>query len=94
MKNIFCPVGHGYYTRKQNLNYPNPKTVFYGLDTYSYRANEIWNNLPEEIQTAEDLKTFKILLSTNNSNICSCNLCKSLTILDNFLLPAIFMNSL
>ena len=50
MKNIFCPVGHGYYTRKQNLNYPNPKTVFYGLETYGYGANEIWNNLPEEIQ--------------------------------------------
>ena len=93
MKNIFCPVGHGYYTRKQNLNYPNSKTVFYGLDTHGYRANEIWNNLPEEIQSAEDLKTFKILLSANNSNLCSCNLCKSylpnVTILDNFLLPAI-----
>ena len=60
MKNIFCPVSHGYYTRNQNPSYPNPKTVSYGLDTFGYRANEMWNNLPNEIQSTKDIKTFKI----------------------------------
>ena len=77
MKNIFCPVSHGYSTRNQNLAYPNPKTASYGLDTSGHRANEIWNNLPKEIHSAKDLKTFKIFLSANDSNLCSCNLCKS-----------------
>ena len=76
MKNIFCPVSHGYYTRNQNLAYPNPKSVSYGLDTFVYRGNEIWN-LPNEIKSAKDLKTFKILLCANDTNLCSCNLCKS-----------------
>ena len=77
MENIISPVSHGCYTRNQNLAYPNPKTVSYGLDTFGYRANEIWNNLPSEIHSAKDLKTFKILLSANDANSCSCNLCKS-----------------
>ena len=59
MKNIFCPGSHGYYTRNQNLAYPNSKTVSYGLDTFGYRANEIWNNFPNEIQSANDLKHSK-----------------------------------
>ena len=41
MKNIFCPISHNYNTRHQNLSYPNPKTVSYGLETFEYRANQI-----------------------------------------------------
>ena len=77
MKNICCPVGHKYNTRHQNLSYPNPKTVSYGLETFGYRANQIWNSLSSEIKSADDLITFKMLLSRNNSKLCTCNLCKN-----------------
>ena len=77
MKNIFCPVGHKYNTRHQNLSYPNPKTVSYGLETFGYRANQIWNSLSSEIKSVDDLITFKMLLSRNNSKLCTCNLCKN-----------------
>ena len=77
MKNIFCPVNHKYNTRNVNLSHPNPRTVSYGLETFGYRANQIWNSLSGEIKSVEDLKTFKILLSKNSSNLCTCNLCKN-----------------
>ena len=76
MKNIFCPVSHNYNTRHQNLSYPNPKTVSYGLETFGYRAIQIWNSLSDEIKSVGDLKTFKMLLLRNNLNLCTCNLCE------------------
>ena len=77
MKNIFCPIGHKYNTRHQNLSYPNPKTVSYGLETFGCRAKQIWNSLSNEIKSTDDLITFKMLLSRNNSKLCTCNLCKN-----------------
>ena len=77
MKDIFNSVNHSHNTRSQNLSYPNPKTVSYGLETFGYRANHIWNSLPSVAQSAVDLKTFNNLFPTENKNLCSCNLCKS-----------------
>ena len=77
MKNIFTPRDHNYSTRNECLTYPIPRTVTYGLESFGYRANEIWNSLPKHIQAANDVKTFKSLLSNNNHNLCSCNLCKT-----------------
>ena len=76
MKEIFHPVNHNYNTRMHNLYLPNPRTVSYGLETYGYRANQIWNSIPNEIKSVENIDTFKILLSKNNTNLCTCNLCK------------------
>ena len=75
MKEIFRPVNHNYNTR-DNLYLPNPRTVSYGLETFGYRANQIWNSIPNEIKSVKDIDTFKILLSKNNTNLCTCNLCK------------------
>ena len=77
MKDIFNSVNHSHNTRSQNLSYPNPKTVSYGLETFGYRANQIWNSLPSVAQSAVDLKTFNNLFPIKNKNLCSCNLCKS-----------------
>ena len=76
IKNIFCPVSHNYNTRHQNLSYPNLKTVSYGLETFGYRANQIRNSLADEIKSVDDLKTFKMLLSRDDLNLCTCKLCK------------------
>ena len=76
MKSIFCPIQHNYKTRNQSIAYPIPRTVTYGLESFGYKANEIWNSLPKEIQTANSVKKFKNLLLKNKLKLCSCNLCK------------------
>ena len=77
MTDIFNYVNHSHNTRNHNLSYPNPKTVSYGLETFGYRANQIWNSLPAAARSAVDLKTFNNLFPRNNKHLCSCNLCKS-----------------
>ena len=77
MKDIFNSVNHSHNTRSQNLSYPNPKTVSYGLETFGYRANHIWNSLSSVAHSAVDLKTFNNFSPTKNKNVCSCNVCKS-----------------
>ena len=79
MKDIFNSVNHSHNTRSQNLSYPNPKTVSYGLETFGYRANQIWNSLPSVTQSAVDLKTVQsdLFPTKHTNNLCSCNLCKS-----------------
>ena len=58
MKTIFSPVNQIYDTRHQSLTRPIPRTVTYGLESFGYRANEIWNSLPKEVQAAKDSKSF------------------------------------
>ena len=50
MKEVFFLKEHNYSTRKQNLFYPNPRTVSYGIETLGYKASEIWGNIPKDIQ--------------------------------------------
>ena len=76
MKSIFCPSHYSYNTRNLLLEHPNPRTVTYGLESVGYKANQIWNSLPKTIQTANDIKSFKNLISKNKTNLCTCNLCK------------------
>ena len=78
MNEIFYLKQHNYHTRKQNLEYPNPRTVTYGLETFGYKACQIWSNIPYEIQYAKDVSTFKSYISKHSGNICKCNLCKTL----------------
>ena len=76
MKEIFYLKQHNYPTRKQNLVYPNPRTVCYGLETFGYKASQLWSKIPKEIQQDKDVPTFKNYISKHCGNICSCNLCK------------------
>ena len=59
MKSIFCSIQHNYKTRNKSIAYPIPRTVTYGLESFGYKANEIWNSLPKEIQTANRVKKIK-----------------------------------
>ena len=76
MKEIFCLKGHIYPTRNQNLIYPNPHSVMYGLESFGYKASQIWKAIPREIQGTNNIYTFKSYYSTFQ-NICKCNLCKT-----------------
>ena len=76
MKEIFYLKQHDYPTRNQQIVYPNPRTVSYGLETFGYKASQLWSNIPNEIQQATDVPTFKNYISKQSVNICNCNLCK------------------
>ena len=76
MKEIFSMKKHNYPMRKQPLEYPNPRTVTYGLGSVGYKASQIWNSIPNNIQEANDLCSFKSFTSEHCKKICKCNLCK------------------
>ena len=67
MKQFFCPQLHKHKRRIQNLPYPNPHTVAYGLKTFGYKATQIWNSLPIEIRECDNASTFKNYASYANA---------------------------
>ena len=73
MKEIFTLKQHQYDTRKKQLQCKTPRTVMYGLDTFGYKANQIWNSIPSEVQS--DVTAIKSYIE-NHADICTCNLCK------------------
>ena len=76
MKEIFSLKTHNYPTRTQNLNYPNPPTVSYGVESFAYKGSQIWKRIPKEIQKCDGLYSFKTYVSKNCENLCKCNSCK------------------
>ena len=76
MNEIFYLKEQHYNTRKQELAYPNPHTVSHGLESFGYKATQLWSQIPNKIQQADNLSTFKKEISKHCVNICNCNLCK------------------
>ena len=75
MKEIFTLKAHKYSTRRQNLQSKTPQTVTYGLESFSFKAAQIWNAIPKEIQTSNEL-TIKSHIKSRRNCICKCKLCK------------------
>ena len=65
MKEVFSLKTHCYPVRTENLTYPNPRTILYGLETFGYRGSQIWKGIPKEIQESEDISVFKSSLTKN-----------------------------
>ena len=61
---------------KNNLVTLRYNSVTYGKNSLRILGPTIWNHLPDEYKTAEDLQTFKSLLKQWNRPQCICNLCK------------------
>ena len=61
---------------KYSLTVQRYNTVTFRRNSLRILGPKIWNHLPREFTTAEDLKTLKILLKQWNSRQCNCNLCK------------------
>ena len=61
---------------KYNLTVQRYNTVTFGRNSLRFLGPKIWNHLPREFTTAEDLKTLKIFLKQWNGPQCNCNLCK------------------
>ena len=76
MKGVFSIKKHNYPTRRQPLEYPNPRTTTYGLQSFGYKASQLWNSIPRDIQEINDLCSFKSFTSKHCKKICNCNLCK------------------
>ena len=76
MKEIFHLKQQHYFTRNEHLAYPNPRTVIYGLESFGYKASQLWSSIPEDVQHATDIHTFKKDIAKYCTNICNCNLCK------------------
>ena len=75
MKEIFSMKKHNYPMRKQPHEYPNRRTVTYGLESFGYKASQIWNSIPSNIQETDFLCSFKSFTSEHCKEICKCNLC-------------------
>ena len=47
----------------------------YGTDTLRSLGPKIWNNLPSDFRTSENLPSFKKLINTWNGPSCNCICC-------------------
>ena len=62
MKEIFSLKTHNYPIRTQNLNYLNPRTVSYGVESFGYKGSQIWKRIPKEIQECDGLNIVSKLM--------------------------------
>ena len=61
-------------SKKQQILKKKVKT---GLETISYRAPQLWNLVPTEIEDAPSLSTFKEKIKSWYCDNCVCRLCKT-----------------
>ena len=52
------------------------RTVYFGLDTISYRSPQLWSLLPEHMRQLNFIDQFKRNVRQWVCNICPCRLCK------------------
>ena len=77
LHDLITPVKDtGHNLRSKNVEAPDFKNVTYGKKSFSYYGSNLWNNMPECMQTAESFKEFKKLVNTWNGKKCKCSLCK------------------
>ena len=68
----------GLNLRKQNnFLLPRPKTVSYGTESMQYLGRKIWNLIPMEMKSANNLQIFKNKIKTWIPKNCPCRLCKN-----------------
>ena len=60
---------------KLNLNIPRRNQVTFGPKTLKFYGPKIWNALPVNMKTAENLDAFKDLIKTWNGVSCNCIVC-------------------
>ena len=78
MSELFTLKNNAYNLRGGNrLNYDAVKTVNNGIESISYLAPKIWEQVPDEIKNSSSLKIFKGKIKTWVPNSCPCRLCKT-----------------
>ena len=58
-----------------NMFVPKTNQVKYGTKSLRNLAPKIWNSLPLQIKTAENLDIFKDLIKSWDGASCKCNVC-------------------
>ena len=51
-------------------------TTKYGTETITYRAPQLWNQLPDDIKSSTSLSVFRNKIKSWNCENCPCRLCK------------------
>ena len=54
----------------------NPKTTNYGINSISYLAPKVWDQIPDDIKKCESLSIFKKKVTKRIPKKCPCTLCK------------------
>ena len=78
MKEIFTIQRNIYNLRSFNIFQSSvPRKNKYGLNSLSYRANQLWNILPTSIKNSPSLGCFKSNINKWRCNNCPCGICKT-----------------
>ena len=77
MKELYLPKVVPYNLRNTNLlRLPNTRTVKFGLNSFAFRGNSLWNKLPDEVKNSSSLIKLKNQLkSIDLKKLCDCKLC-------------------
>ena len=59
---------------KLNLNIPRRNQVTFGAKSFKFYGPKIWNTLPVNIKTAENLNAFLLIKKWNGAS-CNCIIC-------------------
>ena len=73
MGEIFNIKVNNYSLRRRGLRSKHPHTVNYGLESFGYKAAQIWSSIPSDIQNSHKI-IIKNHIKNNRKTICKCNL--------------------
>ena len=78
MNEVFCSITNQYDIRnKSTLKTSNPKSVYNGTETITYRAPQIWTYVPDSIKCLSTLDEFKREIKKWKPKGCTCRLCRT-----------------
>ena len=78
MNEVFSTRANIYNTRQFNVFETHiPTSNRYGLNSIPYKANQLWNLLPENLKSSPSLTLFKNEIKLWQCFNCPCNICKS-----------------
>ena len=78
MNEVFSTGTNIYNTRQFNLFETHiPTSNRHGLNSIPYKANQLWNLLPENLKSSPSLTLFKNEIKLWQCLNCLCNICKS-----------------
>ena len=80
MHEIFKIKSSIYSSRNPNdLQHYRPNQVTFGSNSLRSLGPQIWNGLPNEIKSAENLNSFKHMIKQWDGPNCKCNACQHVT---------------
>ena len=78
MNRVFKLNSDSCYNLRQILQFSRSlvKSVYHGTESISYLGPKIWDILPDDYKTIQNLDTFKIKIKKWKPENCQCRLCK------------------